>query len=115
MPKPMVAYYRVSTREQGRSGLGLDAQRAAVARFAEAEGFEVVAEHVEIETGKGADALDRRPKLAAALAEARRHGKHCPVAVAKLDPLSRDVAFLAQLMVQKWPFITLELVAAADP
>jgi len=46
---------RVSTREQGRSGLGLDAQRAAVARFAETEGFEIVAEHVEIETGKGAD------------------------------------------------------------
>ncbi len=77
MPKPLVAYYRVSTREQGRSGLGIDAQRAAVVRFAEAEGFEIVAEHVEIETGKGADALDRRPQLAAALAEARRNGKHC--------------------------------------
>ena len=75
MSKPMVAYYRVSTREQGRSGLGIDAQRAAVARFAEAEGFELVAEFIEIETGKGADALDRRPQLAAALAEARRHGK----------------------------------------
>ena len=53
MSKPLVAYYRVSTREQGRSGLGIDAQRAAVARFAEVEGFEIVAEHVEIETGKG--------------------------------------------------------------
>jgi DNA invertase Pin-like site-specific DNA recombinase len=75
MPKPLVAYYRVSTREQGRSGLGIDAQRAAVARFAEAEGFEVAAEFTEIETGKGADALDRRPQLAAALAGARRNGK----------------------------------------
>src|ERR1700730_13591045 len=115
MSKPLVAYYRVSTREQGRSGLGLDAQRAAVARFAEAEGFEIVAEHVEIETGKGSDALDRRPKLAAALAEARRHGKACPIAVAKLDRLSRDVAFVAQLMVQKVPFISVELGADADP
>ena len=61
MSKPVVAYYRVSTTEQGRSGLGIDAQRGAVARFAEAEGFEIVAEHVEIETGKGSDALDRRP------------------------------------------------------
>lgn len=68
----MVAYCRVSTREQGRSGLGLDAQRAAIARFAEAEGFEVAAEFTEVETGKGADALDRRPQLAAALAGARR-------------------------------------------
>src|SRR5271166_4335020 len=59
MSKPLVAYYRVSTREQGRSGLGIDAQRAAVARFAEAEGFEIVAEFTEVETGKGADALER--------------------------------------------------------
>jgi DNA invertase Pin-like site-specific DNA recombinase len=72
MPKPIIAYFRVSTREQGRSGLGIEAQRAAVARFAEVEGFEIVAEFIEIETGKGADALDRRPQLAAALAEARR-------------------------------------------
>src|SRR5271165_4327183 len=65
MFKPLIAYYRVSTREQGRSGLGIDAQRAAVARFAEAEGFEIVAEFTEIETGKGSDALERRPQLAA--------------------------------------------------
>ena len=63
-----VAYYRVSTASQGRSGLGIEAQRAAVARFAEAEGFILIAEFVEAETGKGADALDRRPQLAAALA-----------------------------------------------
>src|SRR5688572_1600310 len=102
MPKPMVSYYRVSTREQGRSGLGLDAQRAAIARFAEAEGFEVVAEFTETESGKGHDALERRPQLAAALAEARRH--KAPVGVAKLDRLSRDVAFIAGLMAQRVPF-----------
>ena len=48
-----VAYYRVSTQQQGRSGLGIEAQKAAIARFAEAEGIEVVGEHVEVETGKG--------------------------------------------------------------
>src|SRR5271166_692983 len=117
MSKPLVAYYRVSTREQGRSGLGIDAQRAAVARFAETEGFEIVAEHVEVETGKGSDALDRRPQLAAALAEARRHGKLCPVAVAvaKLDRLSRDVHFVSGLMTHNVPFLVAELGADVEP
>ena len=75
-----VPYYRVSTQRQARSGLGIEAQRAAVARFAEVEGIGLVAEFTEIETGKGADALDRRPQLAAALALARR--QKCPVVVA---------------------------------
>ena len=108
-----VAYYRVSTARQGRSGLGIEAQRAAVQRFAEVEGFELAQEFVEVETGKGADALDRRPQLAAALA-AGRAGK-CPVIVAKLDRLSRDVAFVAGLMAQRVPFIVAELGADADP
>jgi len=112
MSKPLVAYFRVSTREQGRSGLGIDAQRAAVARFAEAEGFEIVAEFTEIETGKGSDALERRPQLAAALAEARRNGKHCPIAVAKLDRLSRDVHFISGLMAHKTPFLVADLGCA---
>lgn len=113
MLKPLIAYFRVSTREQGKSGLGLEAQRAAVTRFAESEGFEIKAEFVEIETGKGADALDRRPQLAASLAEARRHGK-CAVAVSKLDRLSRDVHFISGLMAHKVPFIVAELGADAD-
>src|SRR5262245_37983631 len=98
-----IAYYRVSTARQGRSGLGIEAQKTAVQRFAAAEGFELTAEFVEVETGKGSDALDRRPQLAAALA-----GK-CPVIVAKLDRLSRDVAFIAGLMAQRVPFIVAEL------
>jgi len=114
MSKPLVAYFRVSTREQGRSGLGIDAQRDAIARFALGEGFEVVAEFVEIETGKGADALERRPQLAAALAEARRHGK-CPVAVSKLDRLSRDVHFISGLMAHRVPFLVAELGADVEP
>src|SRR5882724_708255 len=111
--KTAVAYYRVSTQRQGRSGLGLEAQRTAVARFAETEGITLLCEFTEIETGKGADALDRRPQLAAALATAR-HAK-CPVLVAKLDRLSRDVAFIAGLMAQRVPFIVAELGADADP
>jgi DNA invertase Pin-like site-specific DNA recombinase len=115
MPKPIVAYLRVSTREQGRSGLGIEAQRSTVARFAEAEGFEIIAEHVEIETGKGADALDRRPKLRDALAEARREGRGTPVVVAKLDRLSRDVHFVSGLMSRGVPFLVAELGPDVPP
>src|SRR5436305_9172404 len=102
-----VAYYRVPTKQQHRSGLGIEAQRAAVTRFAEAEGLTVISEFVEAETGKGADALDRRPELAAALAAAKT--AKCSVLVSKLDRLSRDVAFVAGLMAQRVPFTVAEL------
>ena len=108
-----VAYYRVSTKQQHRSGLGIEAQRAAVTRFAETEGMTLIAEFVEAETGKGADALDRRPQLAAALSAAR--SAKCAVLVSKLDRLSRDVAFVAGLMAQRVPFIVAELGRDADP
>ncbi len=108
-----IAYYRVSTARQGRSGLGIEAQRDTVTRFAAAEGFDLVGEFVEVETGKGNDALDRRPQLAAALATGRQ--KKCPVIVAKLDRLSRDVAFISGLMAQRVPFIVAELGRDADP
>lgn len=107
------AYLRVSTQRQGQSGLGLEAQRAAIASFAATEGFEISGEFVEVETGKGADALERRPKLAAALAQARATGG--AVIVAKLDRLSRDVAFVSGLMAQKVPFIVADLGADTDP
>jgi DNA invertase Pin-like site-specific DNA recombinase len=109
----IVSYLRVSTGKQGKSGLGIEAQREAIARFAAAQGCEVLAEVVEVETGKGADALDRRPKLAEALARARK--AKAPVVVAKLCRLSRDVAFIAGLMAQRVPFIVTELGADADP
>jgi DNA invertase Pin-like site-specific DNA recombinase len=108
-----VAYYRVSTRQQHRSGLGIEAQRATVTRFAEAENITIIAEYVEAETGKGADALDRRPQLAAALAAAKT--ARCCVLVSKLDRLSRDVAFVSGLMAQRVPFIVAELGRDADP
>jgi DNA invertase Pin-like site-specific DNA recombinase len=110
---PLVAYYRVSSAKQGRSGLGLEAQRAAVTAFAAVNGFEIIAEFTEIETGKGSDALDRRPQLNAALAAAKQ--ADCPVVVAKLDRLSRDVAFISGLMAQKVPFIACELGVDTDP
>jgi DNA invertase Pin-like site-specific DNA recombinase len=110
----LVGYIRVSTARQGRSGLGIEAQRAALARFAETEGHELVHEFVEVETGKGADALDRRPQLTAALAEARKR-KDCSVVVAKLDRLSRDVHFISGLMAHRVRFIVSELGADADP
>ena len=86
-----VTYLRVSTERQGQSGLGLEAQRAAVAAHMLGRG-EVVAEFVEVESGKSAD----RPQLALALAEAKRAG--AVLLIAKLDRLARNVAFIANLL-----------------
>src|ERR1700687_4421137 len=72
--------------------------------------FSIIEEYAEFETGKGADALDRRPQLAAALAAARK--ARCSIVVSKLDRLSRDVAFVSGLMAQRVPFIVAELSAA---
>lgn len=108
-----VSYLRVSTGRQGRSGLGIEAQRAAIVRFAHDEGIDLVGEFVEIDTGKGSDALDRRPELASALHAAKK--RKCPVLVAKLDRLSRDVAFISGLMAAKVPFVVTELGKDVDP
>ena len=78
-----------------------------------AEGFNVVSEFTEVETGKGADALDRRPELSAALARART--VDAPVVVAKLDRLSRDVHFISRLMAERVPFIVADLGADTEP
>lgn len=90
--KKIVAYYRVSTKRQGRSGLGLEAQQSAVAAFAKSTGGRIVAEFTEVETGKRAD----RPQLAQAIARARAH--RATLVIAKLDRLARNVAFTAALM-----------------
>jgi DNA invertase Pin-like site-specific DNA recombinase len=111
--KTAIAYTSVSTAQQGRSGLGLEAQQAALARFAEAEGYQLVETFQEVETGKGSDALERRPQLSAALKAARQH--KAPIIVAKLDRLSRDVHFISGLMSHKTPFIVAELGSDADP
>ena len=91
-----VSYLRVSTDRQGRSGLGLEAQREAVAGYLNGGAWEMLAEFVEHETGKGSNALARRPQLRAALALAKKH--KATLVIAKLDRLSRNMAFTAQLM-----------------
>jgi DNA invertase Pin-like site-specific DNA recombinase len=91
----------------------LEAQRAALERFAATEGFGLIRIFIEVETGKGSDAIERRPELAAALEHARR--KRCPIAVAKLDRLSRDVHFISGLMAHKVPFLVAELGRDVDP
>jgi DNA invertase Pin-like site-specific DNA recombinase len=111
--RQITAYYRVSTTAQGRSGLGLEAQREAVTRFVAAEGLELLGEHIEVETGKGADALERRPVLRAAMEQARK--AKAAVCVAKLDRLSRDVAFISGLMARRVPFVVAELGPDVDP
>jgi len=113
MPAPIIAYIRVSTHKQGKSGLGLSAQRDAIANFAASEALEVVAEFVEVETGKGADALDKRPQLAAALRKAKQI--KAPITVSKLDRLSRDVHFISGLMTKRVPFIVAALGKNVDP
>ena len=117
--RPAIAYIRVSKPKQGRSGLGLEAQQAAIKAFCAQHGYKIEAEYREVETGKGADALERRPELAAAMKFARKIGKGskaraAPVIIAKLDRLSRDVHFISGLMVQRVPFIVTELGPDVD-
>jgi DNA invertase Pin-like site-specific DNA recombinase len=116
--KPCIAYVRVSTKTQGRSGLGLEAQREAISRFCAAERFNVVASFVEVESAKG-DTLARRPKLQAALKAARGvkddDYRCAPIIVAKLDRLSRDVHFISGLMAERVPFICADLGRETDP
>ena len=108
-----IAYTRVSTDKQGKSGLGLEAQSAAITAFAATEGYEITQWFTEVETGSGADALDRRPQLAAALQAGRAF--RAPVIVAKLDRLSRDVHFISGLMSHGVEFIVTSLGKQADP
>jgi DNA invertase Pin-like site-specific DNA recombinase len=106
-----IAYLRVSTTEQGNSRLGLEAQRAAVEAFAQAEGIQLLDVVEEVASG-GLD-LNQRPVLAAALNAAKRAKAY--VLVAKLDRLSRSVALISSLMAQQVNFIVAELGADTDP
>jgi DNA invertase Pin-like site-specific DNA recombinase len=103
MMKDAIGYLRVSTSEQGRSGLGLAAQRADIEVFAAREGLSIKSWYQDIQTGAGKDALVLRAGLAAGLKEART--AHCPLIVSRLDRLSRNVHFITGLMEHKVHFI----------
>src|SRR4051812_45725109 len=94
-----VAYFRVSTDRQGQSGLGLEAQRAAVATYLNGGSWELLAEFTEVESGKRSD----RPELLKALAYCKRH--KATLVIAKLDRLSRNLAFIANLLEAGTEFI----------
>lgn len=111
MNKPAIALVRVSTSEQGKSGLGLAAQEAAIRSFAAAEGFDIV--ELFSEVASGSQGIDDREGLRKALAKAKK--LRCPVIVSKLDRLSRDVAFISGLMSRGVPFIVAELGSDVDP
>lgn len=100
-----VAYYRVSTDKQGKSGLGLDAQRQAVASFVAHRG-EILAEFTEIESGRKND----RPQLAEALALCRRH--RATLVIARLDRLARNVNFISGLMESRVDFVAVDMPEA---
>jgi DNA invertase Pin-like site-specific DNA recombinase len=97
-----VAYYRVSTNRQGRSGLGLDAQQKAVQDYLNGGDWSLVAELTEVETGKRSD----RPELAKALALCRKH--KAKLVIAKLDRLSRNLAFIATMMDSGVEFVAVD-------
>lgn len=94
-----VGYYRVSTKSQGDSGLGIEGQKAALLTFLNGGNWSLVGEFTEIESGRDGG----RPQLAAALAHCRLMG--ATLLIAKLDRLSRNMAFLANLMESKVPFV----------
>jgi DNA invertase Pin-like site-specific DNA recombinase len=97
-----VAYYRVSTDKQGKSGLGLAAQRKAVRDYLDGGNWELVASFTEIESGKRSD----RPELAKAIAASKKH--RAKLIIAKLDRLSRNVAFISALMERKVDFVAVD-------
>jgi DNA invertase Pin-like site-specific DNA recombinase len=102
-----IAYYRVSTQQQGRSGLGLDAQRQAVAAYLNGGVWQLVAEFTEVETGKGSNALDRRPQLKAALEACRK--RKATLLIAKLDRLARNVHFITGLIESGTDFVAADM------
>lgn len=103
IPDQFVTYYRVSTHRQGISGLGLDAQRQTVAQYLTGSSRTTVGEFVEIETGKGSNALEKRPQLRLALEMCKKTG--ATLLIAKLDRLARNVHFVSGLMESKVSFV----------
>lgn len=107
-----IAYHRVSTAKQGQSGLGLEAQQIAVAAYLNGGAWELIMEFQEVETGKGADPLAKRPQLRAALKACRDHG--ATLIIAKLDRLARNVHFVSGLMESKVKFVACDMPEANE-
>jgi DNA invertase Pin-like site-specific DNA recombinase len=105
-----VTYFRVSTARQGLSGLGLEAQRLTVSQYLSGSTKTVLAEFVEVETGKGANALEKRPELHKALELCKKSG--ATLVIAKLDRLARNVHFISGLMESKVQFVACDLPEA---
>ena len=110
--KDAIGYLRVSTQEQGRSRLGLAAQRHDIETFGAHEDFSVKLWYQDVQTGAGKDALLLRPGLAAALEDAQ--ARRCPLLVSRLDRLSRNVHFIAGLMEHKVHFVVAQLGRDCD-
>lgn len=102
-----IAYYRVSTQKQGMSGLGLEAQKAAVAKYLNGSDCLLIGEFEEVETGKGSNALNKRPQLRAALAAAKK--AKATLVIAKLDRLARNVHFISGLLETGVEFIAVDM------
>jgi len=105
-----VAYLRVSTARQGQSGLGLEAQREAVAGYLCAGARTPCGEFIEVESGKGSNALDRRPQLRLALDACRRY--KATLVIAKLDRLARNVHFISGLLESGVEFVAVDMPEA---
>jgi len=108
----IISYIRVSTARQGASGLGLEAQQDAVKNFMRARNATLLGEFLEIETGKGSDALSKRPQLKAALAACRKN--NATLIIAKLDRLARNVHFVSGLMESKVRFVACDMPEANE-
>lgn len=106
MHTKFISYIRVSTAKQGASGLGLEAQQAAVTTYVQAKG-ELIAQYVEVETGKGSNALARRPQLRSALDACKRQG--AVLLIAKLDRLARNVHFVSGLLESGADFVAADM------
>lgn len=107
-----IAYFRVSTQKQGASGLGLDAQRDAVRGYLSGGQHELIGEFQEVETGKGSDALAKRPQLRTALAACRK--QDATLIIAKLDRLARNVHFVSGMMESKVKFVACDMPEANE-
>ena len=105
-----ISYIRVSTQKQGQSGLGLEAQKKTVLNYLNGGSWELIQEFTEIETGKGSDALDRRPQLKAAIDACKKQG--ATLVIAKLDRLARNVHFVSGLIETGVDFVCADMPQA---